>query len=501
MSGVTPGVGSRLPRLLRSEPLLIAMVMLGGVGYALYGVWEHDHFLTDFDLSIADQTVWHYSNLEAPRVTMLVAPKDALGDHFAALLAALAPLYWMWSDARVLLITQGALIAASFVPVFLFARPRIGRVGAYLLLGAYALFWGISAAVGFQFHELAFTPLLISCCVLAADREKWPGFWISLGMLLLVKENMSLLAVFIGLWLITGGQPRRGAIAIAAGVAWYFLTTAVLIPAFSGGAEYSHWTYTAFGPNASQAVKNIVLHPDLPVRELFNDPQKRRTLALLFLPFLLLPFGSRLIILSVPLIAQELWSNYPAQWGTEYHYWLPMAPVLAMATADGLANLLRAIGREGSRALAGTAVGAACLIAAVLLAVREDWVGNHYDIQLTGVPALAELRPGFSLAATDEDAVRNEVVARIPPGASTTVPAPLLPHMSHRRDIFMLGYPSPVTQYVAFNPAVLFFPDPAYAQHWLDQHRRRYQTIFQRDGWTIWRLRPPAETGPPRLAP
>ena len=175
-----------------------------------------------------------------------------------------------------LLIAQAALVAASIVPVFLFAEPRIGRPGAYLLAVAYSLFWGISAAIGYQFHELAFAPLLIALCILFADRRQWTAYFISLGALLLVKENMSVLAVFIGLWLISGRELRRGAITVGIGLAWYFLTLNVLLPGFAGD-DYTHWTYTGLGSDAPAAVKEIVLHPDLPFRLLFDEPPKRET--------------------------------------------------------------------------------------------------------------------------------------------------------------------------------------------------------------------------------
>src|SRR6266508_3612969 len=192
--------------------------------------------MTDFDLAIADQAVWHYANFQSPEITTIVPPVSMLGDHFSPILIALAPLYWIWSDPRMLLIAQALLIAASIVPVFLFARPRMGRFGAYLLSAAYTLFWGISAAVGYQFHELAFSPLLIALCILFADRRQWAAFFISLAALLLVKENMSVLAVFIGLWLISGREYRLGAITVGIGVAWYVLALNVLLPAFAGDA-------------------------------------------------------------------------------------------------------------------------------------------------------------------------------------------------------------------------------------------------------------------------
>jgi uncharacterized membrane protein len=469
-----PHLGVRVPALVRTEPLLIAISAIFAVAYSLYAVWEHNHFMTDFDLAIVDQAVWHYSNFSSPEITTISPPVNMLGDHFSPILTVLAPLYWIWSDPRMLLIAQGALVAASIVPVFLFARPRMGRVGAYLLAAAYALFWGISAAVGYQFHELAFSPLLIALCILFADRRQWTAYFISLGALLLVKENMSVLGVFIGLWLISGREFRRGAITVGVGLAWYFLALNVLLPAFAGH-DYTHWTYQDLGPDGPSAVKSILLHPDQPFELLFNEPEKRETLLLLTAPFLGLVLGSRLVILCMPLVAQQLFSSYELQWGTDFHYWLPIAPVLAMGAADGFRNIVRWLRREQALALAGG------IVAAVMLAVNLG-LAHRY-------PLWTLVEPGFSLSATETDRAAQRALDVVPDGASATAAAAMLPYLSRRDDIYLFGYPSPQNEYVVFAPQALGWPDPVYERQWLRQNRSAYRTVYDRDGWVVRKRR------------
>ena len=72
-----------LSAVVRVEPPLLAIALLSAVGYSLYSVWEHNHFLTDFDLAIADQAVWNYSNLSSPEITTINPPVNMLGDHFS----------------------------------------------------------------------------------------------------------------------------------------------------------------------------------------------------------------------------------------------------------------------------------------------------------------------------------------------------------------------------------------------------------------------------------
>src|SRR5206468_2869146 len=119
------------------------------------------------------------------------------------------------------------------VPVYLFARERVGRPAAELLALAYALFWGLQTGVGYEFHEVAFAPLLIALTVLFASRGAGARYWVALALLLCVKEDLSVLVVFIGIYLLTLRQTRRGLLTIALGIAWYELATRVVIPHFN----------------------------------------------------------------------------------------------------------------------------------------------------------------------------------------------------------------------------------------------------------------------------
>ena len=195
-------------------------------------------------------------------------------------------------------------------------------------------------------------------------------------------------------------------------------------------------------------------------------------LLLLLVSCLGLTFGSRLIILTLPLIAQEFFSSYPAQWGTDFHYWLPIAPILFMGAADGLRNIAGWLGQERRLALVG-GVAAAALVVSNLIVARD-------------YPLWDIVSPGISFSATSSDRAAQRALDVVPSGASATVPAAQLPHMSRRNDIYLFGYPSPQNQYVVFAPGALGWPDPTFERQWLAQNKPAYRTVYDRDGWVVW---------------
>jgi uncharacterized membrane protein len=418
--------GSRLGAALLTEPVLLVLVGVTALVEAIASVIRHVNLGSGLDLSIFDQAVWHYSRLQAPYSS--IHGEDLLGDHFHPLVAVLAPLYWIWSDPRMLLIAQAVLVAASIIPVFLFAAPRLGRVGAYLLAGAYALFWGLQVGVLYDFHEVAFAPLLIALTILFADRRRWGWFWLSVVLLLGVKEDLSIYVVFLGLYLLTLREARHGVALIIVGLVWYELATRVAIPHFSNTGAYNYWSYGALGKNLPDAIWDLLSGPWRVVTVGLSNAEKRHTVLALLAPFLFLSLRSRLIILAVPLLAERFLSSNAAMWGTHFHYSLAIAPVLAMGAAAGLSGLSAYVPDRRRTAIV---IGAACAMLVVSVAITRI---NSPDSVLSEMTTPAFYKaPSYAPAA-------YRALDQVPATASLATTDNLLPHASERNQLYEINY-------------------------------------------------------------
>lgn len=277
--------------LLRREPWLAVVVLLIAAGDAIFCVLRYANFRTGTDLSLFDQAIWHYSRFEAPIST--IKGFSLLGDHFHPTVAGLAPLYWLWSDPRMLLIGASVLVACSVIPVFLFARRRLPRAPSYLIAMAYGVFWGIQVGVGYEFHESELGPLLIALAILFADRRRWGWFFLMIALILGVKEDLSVFVVFFGVYLLTLREWRRGAALMVAGAAWYLLATKVAIPHFAPSGTYNYWSYSELGDDFPSALLALLKAPWRLVEIGLSPGEKVSTLAYLFAPFLFLSLASR----------------------------------------------------------------------------------------------------------------------------------------------------------------------------------------------------------------
>jgi uncharacterized membrane protein len=307
----------------------------------------HRFLASTFDLVIFDQGIRGYAGFHAP-VSIARGVSDGQGahftllaDHWSPILALLAPLYWIHDRPSTLLVVQGVLFALAIPPLWAYTRRRLGAGAAYFCCVAYALSLPVMAAVTFDFHEVAFVPLLTAIMVERFDAgEHWHGV-IAAGVLLLVKEDMGLLVAGFGCYLLLTGRRWTGLAFVAGGLAATWGATRLLIPAFGGSATF-YWAYGQFGPTLGSAALNMLSHP-LHVLHVFVTPWvKARTMIGLLATFGFLPLASPMAVAVLPLLAERmLASGYPLWWQAKFQYDAFVVMMLCCAAVDGAARLQR----------------------------------------------------------------------------------------------------------------------------------------------------------------
>jgi uncharacterized membrane protein len=452
----------------RSERWTLAVVVaFFGVIYALYGLFRHWNFGSSaFDLGIFDQAVWHLSRFEVP-ASSIRGLSNIFGDHFFPIIALFVPLYWINPGPAILISAQAALFAASCVPVYMFARARLPSPASFGVTVAYGCFWGIQRAAAFDVHETAFAPLAVGAAILAMDRSRWRLFWLSVAVMLLIKEDHIALLGGFGAYLFIRGERRRGLTAIVASVAAFVLIIRVVVPAFNDANTYGY----------AGAYTEVLARPWLLPWFAVTPIVKLQTALLWFAPFAFLSLLSPLAIVIVPFALTRFLSDSPTHWGTVFHYSAPIAPIVAMSAVDGIARIARQLEEHGARRLITGAVGASVLLSAVLPGRQPMWrifASDHY-------------------ALTEAAQVGGMLLQAIPSNASIVAQAAVVPHVSLRDRIYVLDSRAPDADYVIASEVLNPWPAVDFAElnSLLEARRARgYAVLIQRAGWTI--LRRPA---------
>ena len=443
---------------------IVCLVFALAAGYSVYALLKHWHFDSSYDLAIFEQAIWHLSRFERP-ASSIRGLRNVFGDHFHPIIALWVPLFWVAPAAETLIVAQTILLAVSVVPVFLFARDRLAHGPALALCVAYGLFWGMQQTAFSDVHEAAFAPLAVGLLLLAMDGRRGRWFWAAVVAVLAVKEDLAPFLVFLGAYLFVRGERRRGAILVACSLAAFIAEVAVVIPAAGGGREYGY----------RSAFDDVLQHPWLVPVKLVTPPIKMLTAFLWVAPFALLPLASPLSLLLAPFALERFLSAGATHWGTIFHYSAPLAPIVAMSAADGLARIGRRIPDPAARRSTIAILAGVCVLLASLLPGHQ--------------PLWRVLSPKpYRFDAIDRAGA--DALGAVPPNASVVAQTAVAPHLALRKDLFRLDPEAPEADYVIAVDGRSPWPNATAGDVnalLAERRRRGYLVVFERDGWVVLR--------------
>lgn len=415
------------------------------LGFAAAAVLRHRAFESGrFDLGNMTQAVWSTAQGDVLSVTDVNGEQiSRLGAHFDPVLAALAPLWWLWPSPELLLAVQAVAVAAGAPAVHRLASKHLGRGRpAAALAVAYLLLPPVQWLVLSDFHPVALaTPLLLWAWWFLDERRLLP-FALCAAAAIATKEHVGLVVSAMGVWYgLRYRAPRPGlAIAIAAGAA-ALLAAFVVVPFFAPAGSVFASRYD---------------EPALGARDLGY------ALALL-LPLALVPLAAPLALLpALPELGLNVLSSTVTQTSVRTHYAAVTVPALVAAAVYGSARL----GARTAYAVLGAAA-AGCV--------------------LLGPLGRVELR------ADAHDAAARRALALVPDDVAVSATNTLGAHLSARRRIFSF----PVLEearWVAVDTRRLTFLDSLDGRRARDDLARlaadpRWQRVFAEDGIVVLRRR------------
>lgn len=396
-----------------------------------------------FDLGNMTQAVWSTAHGDVLAVTDVHGEQiSRLGSHFDPILAALAPLWWLWPDPELLLAVQAIAVAAGALPVFWLARTHLGSSWAAAALAvAYLLYPPVQWLTVTDFHPVALAcPLLLFAWWQLDQRRLW-AFALFAAAAIATKEHVGLAVGAMGLW--HAGRhraPRSGAAIAVVGGAVALVAALVVVPHFA--------------PTGSSVFESRYESPSL-------DGRDAGYLASLLLPLALLPLAAPLAALAaVPELGLNLFSSTLTQTSVKTHYAAIALPALFAATVYGAARL-------GGR--------------------------SAYVVVLAALAACVVMGPvgRIDIDAGAHDAAARRAIALIPGDAAVSATNALGAHLSARKRILSFPVLDGADWIVVDERRMTFLDslEPQRALPALAKLRRdpQWRRVFAEDGVLVFR--------------
>ncbi len=377
--------------------LTVVWVVILSVLYSTLSVVRHNHFQSGgFDLGLYDQAVWQYSRFLYPYNT--VKERFILGDHLTLTLPMLAPLYWIWDDVRALLIFQAVWVSVSVLAVYKLVRLRkFPPFVALALSFVYSLFYGIQYGIFFDFHPVLLATGLIPWMLYFLESGRKKLFITALVLLLATQENMGLALTSLGLIYFFRRKYRK--------ISLFFIFGG--IAASYGAVKIINLFYPyQYTPQISINPLNFV-----------NAPEKRQVWLYTLTSFSFLPLLSPGAVGAVAFdLAQYFLSGpqFSRMWSPFMHHRAILAPYVLLGTLDALVFFKKRM--------------TLIVILLVVSALLQQYI-FHLPLNKLTKPAF------WKTERWETD--NYSMLAAIPPDMVLATQQSLIPHLSHRKEIYL----------------------------------------------------------------
>ena len=397
---------------------------------------HHSLGTASYDSGLYDQGIWLLSRFDAPFVTMM--GRNLLGDHTSFVLLFLVPFYWLFPAAGTMFFAQSAAIAAGAIPVFLYGRRRLGSEWLALVgAGVYLLHPAVGWANLENFHPDAFLGVFVGFAIYFALESGWCLYAVFVVLSLLVKEDVSLVIVPLGIWVALKRNRRIGLLTIFGSLAFMAVAMLLVMRSLIGVPTRNGWRIPFGGPRG--VIDTAITNPTDLVDHLRSGDRPwyiwQMTAPFAWL-FARLP---DVALISALVLFTNVLSTFWYQFQVEYHYSLVAVPALAIGTvyAIGAMRDRRITGQAGQTIAVPVRLIAVIVLAATTMVTAFMWSPIPW-----GRNALYYGDPNNEYAVT-----ARKLMAEIPADASVAAHYRLTPHLAHRSEIYQFPTPFRVVLY------------------------------------------------------
>jgi uncharacterized membrane protein len=501
-----PLLPPRLERKTDRWGLLVVIVLaiaytavMFGYLYALHNT-EGTHAE---DLGIMDQVLWNSAHGHFWRQTICnpISDINCLGDtsrlaiHFEPSMMLLIPFYSFNAGPHFLQFVQVSGVALGVLPAYWLGSRRLQHVaGGVLLAVAYLGMPTLYSAVTDDFHMVTLAaPALLFALYFLYTRNQ-VGLIIACLIAMGTKEQVAMDVFMIGLACgLLQNRWRAAFVVMGMAVVWAVMALTIMHFASPLGASPTAVRYGGI----TSTLQRIPL--------LFTDPNRHRYYTRLFWNAgavgILAPW---MLVLALPAVLLNAISDVPAQYSAWHQYNTDIAPFLLVALLEGIVVIVNFLPTLRhwltvlwKRHFQYAPMQSAALVA---LSVPLSLMISFNGASLT-MNALNDVVADWPLA-TAHTRLLPQMLKLIPATASVAAQSEIVPHLSHRREIYQ--FPDGLTQhatYIALDAQSDYYPEPDLHQYHLAVQALlktgQYQILYQNDGYLLLKLIPPKTTASP----
>ncbi|MBK6344164.1 MAG: DUF2079 domain-containing protein [Flavobacteriales bacterium] len=470
------------PEPSRWRKRAFGVLIFFAVIHGLVSFPNHHQFRTyALDLGLYTHALWHYAHGSMPDCSLFLdADQLLLADHFDLYLPLFSPLIYVFGTWTLLVVQWLAVLLGAWgvrrLALACGAEEPIALMGMCVML----LFFGVFAAMAFDYHSNVVAAMLLPWFMLALRKGKVVRGAFLFFLLLISKENLGFWIGPIALLLATDrGVGRKvrlpAAIMGVVGIVWSAIIVGLVMPALASDQSFAHFDYGILGASVADAPSALVAKPWELLRALFVDHVGVQDGTGIKLEFWLMLFVAggwslvlqpRLGLMALPIMVQKMWHDDPGKWSVIAHYGIELAPLVGVATALALARIRGATMRW-------LPWGVLVLSLACTIRFMDRTVAYH-DRSRIRIYQERHYVKGYEVRAV------HRALEAIPLEAIVSAQSPAVPHLALRRTVYQFPIVREA-EYLVFLPAESPYPLDAMT------YSETLRVLRGDPGWEIFR--------------
>lgn len=435
-SAAATAVIERAKRVTAWQALFTGMLFLYVVYFTKVSIEVHDGLGTSsYDVGLYQQGVWLLGHGDAPFVTLM--GRNMFGDHASLILLLVAPIYRLFPSADTLFFLQSLFIALGALPVFLAARKRLASEAmAFALAACFLLHPAVGWANRENYHPDSFVAFFLGMAIYGALERKWRLYWVFVILTLLVKEDVVLVVVPLGIWVSLKRDVRIGVATAMASVAATLLGMFVIMRSLIGVPTRNGWRIPFGGPGG--LMREAVERPGNVIEHFRSDNRPFYFWQMTFPMAFVFARRPGLASVSLLVIGTNMLSTFWYQYHLEYHYSLIAVPAIVLGTV----HALELVGRKWRRWLV-----AAVTLTSVWSCLMWGVVPLGSILTLGSDDPIGRAQPYYWPADHPVAVAAREIFDDVPADASVSAYHALTPHLAERKLIYQFPNPFRVVLY------------------------------------------------------
>ncbi len=423
--------------------LLGVLALLYSWFVSKWSIGNHHAMATGvYDLGIYIQIFWQSLHGNFLGCTFALGETHVTA-HFDPILIPLSAVLLLYDGVESIYVLQTVWLASAVVPLYLIGARHKPWLG--LLLGTvYLLHPALHGPNLFDFHSLM---LSIPCSAWAAYfafDKRWKPFAVAIVFLLLVREDMALVTVWIGMSLIISRvSTRAGLITIASGIVYFLIVKLFFMKSpriFMTGGAYNYSDYYAeLMPDRNGAggiILSVLSNPQFLLKLVLSET-KLLFFTQLFAPVLWVSFFARRhkFLMLYGLLFTLLGSRWALP-NIHYQYTatlLPFLVALVPSGMEGAANTIRRFAPALDDQRFRAALAVAILTSSLCVTGKfGTFVDNHFARPR---PSVLWARPSAE-EKERYDWLQETIATHIPDDASVAATKRTATHVALRREVW-----------------------------------------------------------------